>query len=366
MYTKAQLRSMRVPKGTSPFSAPQLFAKPRLQRQKARRPATPVARRVDAPVATTSVMRGNSGNTNRVVPLVRREFIGDINGSVAFANTQFSLNPALAATFPWGSQISSSFEEYDTVAISFCYEPESASSATGAIIFSFDYDALDAAPSTKQGALEMADSIRAAPWVPCKLTLKPADLRKRGTLFTRTALVATSDLKTYDLGNLNVSTVGQSGASVIGELWIEYHFVLRTPQPAASSSSSSFAGMKIVANSPAPSGPSFGTTSTITGTAVATTSNNTLTFTVAGDYIIHSHVTGSGSAGITTAIPVTTGSTCTFTVLPPVTCTSTAWTQSSTDIIVSATVGQTLVLDYQTLTLTAHNCRISAYDYTLA
>jgi hypothetical protein len=363
MYSKAQLRAMRVPKGATPFSAPQLFAKPRLQRQRARRPATPAPRRIDAPVATTSISRGNTGSTNRTMPLVRREFIGDINGSVAFATTQYSLNPALTATFPWGGQIASSFEEYDTVSVSFCYEPESSSTATGAIILSFDYDALDAAPASKQAALEMADSIRAAPWVPCKLTLKPADLRKRATLFTRTASVANSDLKTYDLGNLHVSTVGQAGATVIGELWIEYHFVLRTPQTAPSSSSSSV-GAKIVGASPSPSSV-FGTTPVLTGSAVATATVNTITFTVAGDYLIQQTIVGGNTA--TTTGPSTTGSTATLTKVGNFAGASTSWTGYAVDFIVSATVGQTLVLDWSAAasTLTASSTRIGSYTYSL-
>jgi hypothetical protein len=161
---------------------------------------------------------------------------------VAFANTRFAVNPGITATFPWGSGIAPNYEEYECKSISFVYEPESSSTATGAVILSFDYDALNAAPSTKQAALEISDSIRSAPWVPSRLTLKTVDLQKRGTLFTRTSAVANSDLKTYDLGNINVSTMGQATTAIVGEFWIEYHFVLRIPQPSSSTSSSGSSG----------------------------------------------------------------------------------------------------------------------------
>lgn len=363
MYTKAQLRALRAPKGGNPFSAPQLFAKSRPRRPRAKQTRASVNRRIDAPVATTSVIRGNSGPTNRTMALTRREFIGDINGSVAFANTQYSLNPALVATFPWGGQIASSFEEYDTVSVSFCYEPESSSTATGAIIISFDYDALDAAPGTKQAALEMADSIRAAPWVPCKLVLKPTDLRKRGTLFTRTGTVASSDLKTYDLGNLNISTVGQSGTTIIGELWIEYQFILRTPQLASSSSTPSSVFAKVVGTtSVAPTTP-FGSAAVITGSGV-TASGNTLTFTSAGTYLVMLTIAGlaAGTLGL-----VTTGSTGTVTQVdffsgPTVN----ASTQATVGhFVTTSSANQTLVIAYTGApmsTLTACSARVSSWS----
>ncbi len=357
-------RAKRTPKGSTPFSAPHLFAGARAPRARRQR-SSPLVKRIDAPVATTSVVHGNTGPAGRTFSLVRREFVADVSGSVAFTATSFSVNPGLVATFPGGGQLAPSWEEYEVNSISFCYDPESASSATGSVILGFDYDALDSAPTTKQEILEFADSLRAAPWVPCRLSLKAGDLRKRGTLYTRTGPVANSDLKTYDLGNLFVATVGQSGSSVIGELWIEYNFTLRTPQlPKATSSS--ITSSLISGSSPSPTSV-FGSSGTVTGSSLATAAVNTLTFSTAGQYLVSMSVTGGNTAGTGTG-PVLTGSTATYTAVGGGSNFSgSSWTSASFDYIVTATAGQTMVFNWSTIasTLTASSTRITQYTYSL-
>jgi hypothetical protein len=335
-----QRRAIRVFRRKSPFK---VLANPKRRAAARRAPngRQPLVVRTDAPVATTTTIRGNSGPPSRPYSLVRREYISDVVGSVAFANTQFAVNPAISATFPWGGGIASNYEEYECNSISFIYEPESSSSSTGAVILAFDYDALDAAPTTKQQALEMADSIRSAPWVPCRLDLKTVDLRKRGTLYTRTATVANSDLKTYDLGNINVATVGQSGATTIGEFWIEYHFTLRVPQLTTSSATRAEGKVVGVTVSPASF---FGTTPTVTGAAVTATSN-TVTFAVAGSYAVSISMTGlTTGSGINT---ITTGSTATVSLQEAITGPNVSATgQCQWNCLVTATAGQTLVLAF--------------------
>jgi len=228
---------------------------------------------------------------------------------VSFANVSYNFNPGLPALFPWASQFANSYDEYVVQSVEFIYEPEQASSSTGAVILSFDYDASDTVPVDKVSALETKDSVRSAPWTPSSLRLNPADLRKRCTeaLFTRSGLVASTDIKTFDLGVLNVSTVGQASTATVGELWIEYTIQLRVPQR------SSALGEMVVANTSISKTAVFGTAPVYSsGSAVATASGSVVTFQVAGYYLLVFRTTGTViSAGIGATPTVSTGATLT-------------------------------------------------------
>jgi hypothetical protein len=191
------------------------------------------ATKVSAPVAKASVQRSQNPAEFRIS---RREFVEDISGSVGFSNNSFSFNPGLGNLFPWASSIANSYEQYVVQDVSFCYEPSSSTSATGAVMLAFDYDPLDAAPVNKSSALQCSDYVRTPPWAAAKLVLRKADLSKRQAtaLYTRAGGIVGADLKTYDLGRLNVSCEGQAGVSAVGELWIEYTIVLRIPQQSPS------------------------------------------------------------------------------------------------------------------------------------
>jgi hypothetical protein len=43
------------------------------------------------------------------------------------------------------------------------------------------------------------------------------------------SLALNEDIKLYDVANLQLATVGQAGATVIGELWVEYDIILEVP-----------------------------------------------------------------------------------------------------------------------------------------
>jgi hypothetical protein len=268
-----------------------------LQRNQRRAPRLPCPiasfseTRIEAPVASSVVMRGNSSTSSAAMPfpLRRKEYVTDVAGSVAFAVTKFSVNPGIQATFPWAGGISPSFEEYDTASIAFHYEPESSSSATGTVIISFDYDAADLSPTTKQQMLTFADNVRSAPWVPCTLVLKVSDLRKRGRLYVRTGPVASTDIKTYDLGNVYVATSGQANANTIGEFWISYNFPHHTPTPNPQLSTLHITGVTPTTAS------LLGTQTVVSGPSIATLVANILTFNVAGKFSVVYDFLGTSS-----------------------------------------------------------------------
>jgi hypothetical protein len=71
----------------------------------------------------------------------------DINGSTAFTNTSFNINPSNALLFPWLSNIAANFSEYRFKNLRFCFNSTSANAlnstntALGQVIMTTNYNA---------------------------------------------------------------------------------------------------------------------------------------------------------------------------------------------------------------------------------
>ncbi len=167
--------------------------------------------------------------------VVADEYIADINGSVAFATTPYNLNPGQSTTFPRLSKEAVLYEKYRFLAVEFYFKPMVSGFATngqsGKIMLSFDTDAADAAPSSKQNVEDTDPHADAMPYQDVCLALGPQYLRS-GTdaFYVRPAgLPGGTDIKTYDVGVLYASTVACSNTSPIGELRIRYAVELAIP-----------------------------------------------------------------------------------------------------------------------------------------
>jgi len=193
-----------------------------------------------APVAQQRLIKTGrpqmSSMRNGDCRVVHREYIQDISADSAgppttFAVTQFSVNPGQATAFPWLSTIAKNFESYRFRKLRFCYETEAPSSLGGSLVVALDYDATDAAPTTKQQAMAYRGSVRSAPWEPCCHSSVLEDLNKQKSYFVRPAAQpANTDIKMYDTGNLFVCTQNVTTASAVcGELYVEYDIDLLTP-----------------------------------------------------------------------------------------------------------------------------------------
>lgn len=302
-----------------------------------------------------------SGNVNlRRLPYVvkRREFIQDVVGSVAFSVASFPDNPGLPNIYPWLNTMAPLYEEYKCVSKRFLYETESATTATGAVILAYDYDALDSAPADKQSALTIADNVRTAPWARADLNLRPADLSRRGSLYTRTGTVSGSDLKTYDQGQFHLCTSGQADTSVVGELWVEYTFHFFIPQPVGPPPSA-----KVVAGGTVSRAAFYGSASTVTGLLGVSASASTLTFPHPGQYAISHFFTGGT---LTTTAPTWSGTVPTASTVIGVPDGAATSSVFITNVTVTA-ANQTLIGDATAsgATITASTTRISCYQTSL-
>jgi hypothetical protein len=165
------------------------------------------------------------------------EYVGEItpSASPAFSLQQFPVNPGQAGMFPWLSAIAKNFEKYEFESLAFEYKREVSEFATngqtGKVIMSFDCDASDAAPTTKQ---QMEDTDPHVDCMPCenmRLVVPQRMLRRlTDAFFVRPgALPLNTDIKTYDLGVLNVACQGTAANTSVGELHVHYRLRLRIP-----------------------------------------------------------------------------------------------------------------------------------------
>jgi hypothetical protein len=179
---------------------------------------------------------GVSGATTRRAQVISEdEYIGEVYGSTTFVTSQYTVNPGQASVFPWGNKIASLYERYKFRLLEFYFKREVSEFATngqaGKVILSFDYDASDIAPTTKQ---QVEDTVPHQDGMPCtpiiKLSVDCATLAKNPCKFVRPgAQPANTDIKTYDAGNLYVSTQGNTNTSLIGELRVRYVVELTEP-----------------------------------------------------------------------------------------------------------------------------------------
>jgi hypothetical protein len=249
------------------------------------------------PAAQTRLMRtpvaamsssGKGGDAR--IRIRQREYVADLSGSVAFSTQQFSINPGLSSTFPWLSSIASRYESYLFRSLRFEYETSVSTATAGTVILAVDYDSADAAPTSKQQIMAYRGAVRSAPWAPCENGSDGSDLSKFGVQrYIRSGSVASTDIKTYDVGNLFCGFQGMAGVSSVGELYVSYDVELMTPELNQVQFFGTITSGGAVSNAAV-----FGTAAVITGNGdVSAASGNTLTFSRVGSYVVAQSLVGS-------------------------------------------------------------------------
>lgn len=245
-------------------------------------------------VARAAKVSGNPYAPGGSLRIRHREYLGELLGSTAiFTNVQYSVNPGLASTFPFASQMACQFEEYRFHRLVFSFESEKASTAAGYVMMGIDYDSSDATPTNKQQLAASLGSVRTQVWQHIQEVASPEQLSKQRELYVRMGtLAANLDIKTYDIGTLNVAVGNCADASSLGELYVEYDLEFRVPQldlhASATATSATIASGAAVSETAI-----FGTTGTVTGPLPVTAAANTLTFNKIGYYIVEIQLVGT-------------------------------------------------------------------------
>jgi hypothetical protein len=181
----------------------------------------------------TPVQMAHSHDETGSITIINKEYIKDVFSlGTAFQCQQFSVNPGLAL-FPFLSQLAENYSKYTFDQLIFYYVPTVANvTATGQLgvtIMVFDYNAGDPTFTSKtqmlgySGAINAIISEEIAMGVEC-------DRHKGGvgdTYVRSGAVPVGQDVKSYDVGTLNVATAGINATSFpsgtqIGELWVYY------------------------------------------------------------------------------------------------------------------------------------------------
>jgi len=189
---------------------------------------------------------GQRGRAQRTKTVTEDEYVAEVPGSVGFGTNQYSVNPGQAGTFPWLSKEAVQWEKYRFNFLQFYYKPEvsqyAANGQTGKVMLSFDYDAADPPPATKQQVEDTFPEVDGMPYEgggpahnpkvdknDLSLTIPPQP-GTQDSWFVRTGAVpGGSDIKTYDLGTLSVSTSANHDTTTIGELRVRYSVEFMNP-----------------------------------------------------------------------------------------------------------------------------------------
>lgn len=192
------------------------------------------------PMITNSVVNGG-------VIIRHREYLRDIPAATNFTNYVFPLNPGISSTFPWLSQIATSFEQYRFRGIVFEFKSTSAdnvlssasSTALGTVVMGTKYNVLDG-PFTNKFEMENWEfTTSCKPSLTCMHPIECAKSQTPQTMLyvrpgnvTETGSVPNGDLRLYDLANFNIAVLGMqnSGEGMIGELWCTYEVEFFKPK----------------------------------------------------------------------------------------------------------------------------------------
>jgi len=173
----------------------------------------------------TNGRRGMKKVQSKIVSF--REELGAINGSSGFVNTAFTINPGQVASFPWLSTEAKQWEKYRIKKLRYEYTPqvtEFSTNGVGSVVIGFDSDASDPPPNDLLHALNVDPRVFDLPCKSICLDIPPAYMNTlTDGFFVRPGqLPGQSDIKTYDCGTMNISTIANVNSNQIGILAVEY------------------------------------------------------------------------------------------------------------------------------------------------
>lgn len=195
--------------------------------QKGNKAPKPLSRKVNPPSAFGTIVQRNS---IALSTYSESERVASINGATAFTvQGSFAVNPALPSLFPWLANHATLYDKYRFKKLAFKYRTTRGTQSSGNVIMSFDSDTLDPIALSAQEMSQSAVYCDGPVWN--ELTLQiPCDGEWR---FTRSAAIANSDGKTYDLGRLTVAMDGCLDILTHGYLEVEYILEVKHKQSLA-------------------------------------------------------------------------------------------------------------------------------------
>lgn len=233
---------------------------------------------------------------DQVITVRHKEFVCEVSGSIAYTvQRQFSLNPGVAGTFPWLSQVAAQYTEYRIKGMVYHYIPTSGdavastNAALGSVMLQTSYRANEPAPTSK---VELLNEFWASEGKPSVSFVHPIECDPKENPFNiqyvrTSAVAATDNILLYDLGTTTLATSGQQiDSGVLGDLWVTYEIELRKPRLSNFSGDDTESSLA-VATSNINSTTPMGTNVVLSGTYMNGSSVSSTAFTV-----------GAGNVGV--------------------------------------------------------------------
>lgn len=199
---------------------------------------TPAPRGITSSSAPTAIstrvqsMEPRITRTKKSIRIAHRELVlASVAGSTTFTvQNKLSINPGLAATFPWLAPQAQQWEQYRVHKLDVEYVPIAPTSTQGDLIISPNYDSSDPPPTSEVQAGDNYGSVTDSCWkgFQCRL-----DVQSMMALSPRRYVRATAiagDIKTFDVGKIFICTNNETGTSAIGKIYLDYDFEFFTPQ----------------------------------------------------------------------------------------------------------------------------------------
>lgn len=185
-------------------------------------------------------------NSKNGVVISHVEYLGDINPSADFSVTAFPINPGLPQTFPWLSQISEAFEQYEFQGLCFHFKSMSSSSvlssgantSLGTVILATEYNSVLPAFTSKAQMEnhEFSESVKPSQSITHMIETKRSQSTLTRLYVRNQPPENDADIRLYDLGKFQIATQGMQNTisatvnNSIGELWVTYQIKFFKPK----------------------------------------------------------------------------------------------------------------------------------------
>lgn len=186
------------------------------------------------------------GDLKEATIVRHREYLADViepgGNNGGFTNRVFTIQPALATTFPWLSNLAVNYDQYRMMGAVFEYVSTASpinnaaggGIGLGSVILATDYDVADPVYGSKLQAENAQFSVSGRP---SDSLLHPIECDPACTSvpvqYIRTGAVpAGRDPRLYDMANFQLITFGipnNANQQTIGELWVSYEVALYKP-----------------------------------------------------------------------------------------------------------------------------------------
>jgi len=166
----------------------------------------------------------------------KTEYLAEVTSQAVFDQLEYEINPGVAATFPFLSQLAKLFQEYIFVKLKFIVRPRVSTTSSCGLFQAVLTNVKTPAPTSVQEIMTITGATESVSYKPRSCNLSPADLQLTGpTRAVRTgALTNTENADLYDVGRYFLARSGGDitlDDDVVGDLYVSYTIYLMNPIP---------------------------------------------------------------------------------------------------------------------------------------